>query len=145
MKKKTNIKTVIRQIVREEVAMAIGEVVNELKQPSQSTKKVSQPKPKRKIVEKQNYSSNSVLNDILNETAQDDEWKTMGGGTYVSNKINQVMASNYGTMMTSDGKPNISATTTGMSGAQATPELEKHLNKDYSKVMKAIDKKKKGK
>ena len=145
MKKKTNIKTVIRQIVREEVAMAIGEVVNELKQPSQSTKKVSQPKPKRKIVEKQNYSSNSVLNDILNETAQDDEWKTMGGGTYDSNKINQVMASNYGTMMTSDGKPNISATTTGMSGAQATPELEKHLNKDYSKVMKAIDKKKKGK
>ena len=31
MKKKTNIRQVIRTIVREEVAMAIGEVVNELK------------------------------------------------------------------------------------------------------------------
>ena len=41
MKKKTNIKTIIRQIVREEVAMAIHEVISELKQPVQ---KVSQPK-----------------------------------------------------------------------------------------------------
>jgi hypothetical protein len=145
MKKKTNIKTIIRQIVREEVAMAIGEVVNELKQPSQSTKKVSQPKPQKKIVEKKTYSKNSVLNDILNETAQDDEWKTMGGGTYDSSKINQVMASSYGNMMTSDGKPDIASSTTGHSGARPNAEIEKALNKDYSAVMKAIDKKKKGK
>ena len=32
MKKKTNMRTVIRKIVREEVAMAINEVVTELKQ-----------------------------------------------------------------------------------------------------------------
>ena len=31
MRKKTNARTLIRKIVREEVAMAIGEVVNELK------------------------------------------------------------------------------------------------------------------
>ena len=37
-KKKTNIKTIIRQIVREEVAMAIKEVITELKQPSLSSK-----------------------------------------------------------------------------------------------------------
>ena len=52
MKKKTNIRTVIRKIVREEVAMAIGEVVSELKQPSLSSQQVTQPKPKNKIVEK---------------------------------------------------------------------------------------------
>ena len=34
-KKKTNIKTIIRQIVREEVAMAIKEVITELKKPTQ--------------------------------------------------------------------------------------------------------------
>ena len=39
MKKKTNIKTIIRKIVREEVAMAIGEVITELKQPTQSQPK----------------------------------------------------------------------------------------------------------
>ena len=39
MKKKTNVKTIIRQIVREEVAMAIQEVITELKQPSLSSPK----------------------------------------------------------------------------------------------------------
>ena len=33
MKKKTNIKNVIRQIVREEVAVSIKEVITELRQP----------------------------------------------------------------------------------------------------------------
>ena len=62
MKKKTNIKTLIRQIVREEVAMAINEVITELKQPTQQ---VSQPKPKKKIVEKKKkqFTKNSVINE----------------------------------------------------------------------------------
>ena len=102
-KKKTNIKTIIRQIVREEVAMAIKEVITELKQPIES-----QPKPK-KIIEKKSFTKNSVLNDILNETAQSDEWKTMGDGTYDSNKINDVMSSQYGDMMTSSNKINADA------------------------------------
>ena len=45
MKKKTNVKTIIRQIVREEVAMAIQEVITELKQPSLSS-------PKQKVKKK---------------------------------------------------------------------------------------------
>ena len=51
MKKKTNIRTLIRTIVREEVAMAIHEVITELKQPSLSSKKLSKPKPKKKIAD----------------------------------------------------------------------------------------------
>ena len=62
-------KKTIRQIVREEVAMAIQEVITELKKPKQQ---VSQPIPKKKIVEKKQYSNNSILNDVLNETAADD-------------------------------------------------------------------------
>ena len=42
MKKKKTTKQVIRQIVREEVAMAIKEVITELKQPIES-----QPQPKK--------------------------------------------------------------------------------------------------
>ena len=41
MKKKKTTKQIIRQIVREEVAMAIQEVITELKQPTQS----KPPKP----------------------------------------------------------------------------------------------------
>jgi len=134
MKKKTNVRTMIRQIVREEVAMAIQEVITELKQPTQQ---VSQPKPKKKIVEKKSYSSNSILNDVLNETAMDDEWKTMGGGTYDSGKMNEVIGKSYGDMMSNNPNGNLAAEM-GVNPNDA-PDF---LKKDYRKVMKALDKKK---
>ena len=125
MKKKKTTKQIIRQIVREEVAMAIKEVITELKKPTQS-----QPQPK-KIIEKKSFTNNSVLNDVLNETAQDEEWKTMGGGKFDSSKINDVMGGAYGDMMNKN--PNISVSVEGQS-----PDF---LKKDYRAVMKAIDKK----
>ena len=67
MKKKVNIKSVIRKIVREEVAMAINEVITELKKPVQQ---VSQPKPKKKIVEKKQFTNNSILNASFSESAE---------------------------------------------------------------------------
>jgi hypothetical protein len=134
MKKKTNIKAVIRQIVREEVAMAINEVITELKQP---TRQVSQPKPKKKIVEKTSYTSNSVLNDILNETkggipSEDGGYETMGGGVYDSSKMSEIMNRKGGGDL---------ASSFGVDPNQA-PDF---LTRDYSGLMKAIDKKKKGK
>tara|TARA_Y100000593_G_scaffold53145_1_gene99578 strand:+ start:142 stop:549 length:408 start_codon:yes stop_codon:yes gene_type:complete len=131
MKKKTNIRTMIRQIVREEVAMAINEVITELKQPSLSSPQVSKPKPQKNIIEKKDYTSNSVLNDVLNETAQSDEWKTMGGGTFDSNKVNDIVGKSYGDMMNSNPEAPVS-----VDGQQ--PDF---LKKDYRAVMKAIDKK----
>ena len=128
-KKKPNIKTIIRQIVREEVAMAIKEVITELKQPIES-----QPQPK-KIVEKKQFTENSVLNDVLNETAQDDSWRTMGGGQYTSDKMNELVGGQYGDMMNSN--PNTTVTVDGQ-----TPDF---LKKDYRAVMKAVDEKQKQK
>ena len=125
-KKKPNIKTIIRQIVREEVGMAIKEVITELRKPTQS-----KPKPK-KIVEKKSFTKNSVLNDVLNETAQDDEWKTMGGGQYTSDRMNEVIGKNYGDMMNSN--PNTPVSVDG--------QTADFLKKDYRAVMKAIEKKK---
>jgi len=116
--KKTNMRTVIRQIVREEVAMAIKEVITELKQPIES-----KPQPK-KIVEKKSFTNNSVLNDVLNETAQDDEWKTLGGGELTTDRMNDVVGRNYGDMM---------------NGTQQVPSsdpMSQFLNKDYSEVLK---------
>tara|TARA_R100000697_G_scaffold115844_1_gene135908 strand:+ start:48 stop:443 length:396 start_codon:yes stop_codon:yes gene_type:complete len=128
MKKKTNIRTIIRKIVREEVAMAIQEVITELKQPPQ-------PKQKsKKIVEKKSFTNNSVLNDVLNETAQREEWKTMGGGKFDSSRMNELISGQYGDMM-SNQSPNISVD-------GQTPDF---LKKDYSAVVKKgleIDKQK---
>ena len=119
MKNKTNIRTIIRKIVREEVAMAIGEVITELKQPTQS-----QPQPK-KIIEKKSYTENSVLNDVLNETAQGEEWKTMGGGKFDSSRMNELVGGQYGDMM------NNQSPTISVDGQ--TPDF---LKKDYREVLK---------
>ena len=124
-KKKPNIKTIIRQIVREEVAMAIKEVITELKQPIES-----QPQPK-KIVEKKSFTSNSVLNDVLNETAQDGDWKTLGGGEFTTDRMNELVGRQYGDMM---------------NGTQPVPSsdpMSQFLNKDYSEVLKKSEEKSK--
>ena len=139
MKKKTNVRTMIRQIVREEVAMAIQEVITELKQP---TKKVSQPKPKRKMVEKKEFSKNSILNDVLNETAASDEWKTMGGGTYDSSKVNDIMTSEYANMMNDKPSGDQMVASMGANPSSVPDDVKDALTRDYSGLMKAIDKKK---
>ena len=125
-KKKTNIKTIIRQIVREEVAMAIKEVITELKQPIES-----QPQPK-KIIEKKSFTSNSVLNDVLNETAQDGDWKTLGGGEFTSDRMNELVGKQYGDMM--NQQPQV---------VPSSDPMSQFLNKDYSEVLKKSEEKSK--
>ena len=85
--KSDKLKLFIRKIVREEVAMAIHEVITELKQP---VGQLSQNKPQKKIIEKKQYTQNSVLNDVLNETAQTTDWQTMGEGVYDSSRVEEV-------------------------------------------------------
>ena len=126
-KKKPNIKTIIRQIVREEVAMAIKEVITELKQPIES-----QPKPQKKIIEKKSFTSNSILNDVLNETAQDGDWKTLGGGELTTDRMSDVIGRNYGDMM--NGTPQ---------QVPSSDPMSQFLNKDYSEVLKKSEEKSK--
>ena len=59
-KKKTNMRAVIRKIVREEVANAIGEVITELQKPTQSTKPLT---PKKAP----NFLTKDYINDLLEE------------------------------------------------------------------------------
>ena len=127
-KKKTNIKTIIRQIVREEVAMAIKEVITELNKPIES-----QPQPK-KIVEKKSFTSNSVLNDVLNETAQDGDWKTLGGGEFTTERMNDIVGRNYGDMM-NNNTPTVSP----------NDPMAQFLNKDYRQVLEKTEEKQKQK
>jgi len=128
-KKKPNIKTIIRQIVREEVAMAIKEVITELKQPIES-----QPKPQKKIIEKKSFTSNSILNDVLNETAQDGDWKTLGGGEFTSDRMNELVGRNYGDMM--NQQPQV---------VPPGDPMSQFLNKNYTEVLKKAEQKQKQK
>ena len=135
--KKSDFKLMIRKMVREEVAMAIQEVITELKQPTQQ---VSQPKPKKKMVEKKSFTSNSILNDVLNETAND-EWQTMGDGTYTSNKMNDVLKGEYGDLM-SGGNTNVTPQMdiNNKPVSNVPNHLMNAFTKDYSKTLKAMEK-----
>ena len=124
MSKKTNIRTMIRKIVREEVAMAIQEVITELKQPTQS-------QPSKPIQEKKHYSKNSVLNDVLNETAQGDDWKTLGGKEFTTERMSELVGSQYGDMMKD----------TPQQAVPSSDPMAQFVNKDYREVLKKTEEK----
>ena len=90
--KSDKLKLYLRKIIREEVAMAIQEVITELKQPVQNISQTQEPK---KIIEKKQYTKNSVLNDVLNETAQTTNWKTISDDVFDSSKVEQVAQHAY--------------------------------------------------
>ena len=128
MKKKTTTRKTIRQIVREEVAMAIHEVIDELKQPSLSS--TGQP-----IQEKKNFSKNSVLNDVLNETANGDDWKTLGGSEFTSDRMNELVGGQYGDMMNKNTSHQV----------PSSDPMAQFVNKDYRDVLKRTNEKQKQK
>jgi len=136
MKKKTNIKTLIKKLVREEVALVIGEVISELKQPTQiittTDDEIKKTNTKKKVVEKKEYTNNSVLNDVLNETAQSEEWKTLGGGEFTTDRMNELVGRQYGDMM--NEKPQ---------QVPSSDPMSQFLNKDYSEVLQKSEKKSK--
>lgn len=113
-------KTVIREIVREEIRLGLKEIIGELNQPK---KEVTQPQTKKKVVEKK-YSDNSILNDVLNETAQDGDWKTLGGGEFTTERMNDIVGKNYGDLM--NGTPQ---------KVSSSDPMSQFLNKDYTKVL----------
>jgi hypothetical protein len=133
--KKTNMRTMIRKIVREEVAMAINEVITELKQPTKS-----QP---TKPVKKKSFTKNSILNDVLNETATDGDWKTLGGSEFTSDRMNELVGRQYGDMMNDSSKqnPNIAVEM----GVNPNDPAMDFLKKDYRAVLKKAEEKDKQK
>jgi len=141
--KKSELKFMIREIVREEVALSIKAVVNELTQPTQNSKS-QQVVVEKKVNENKSFTKNSILNEVMNETASDEEWKTMGGGTYDSSKMNDVMASQYGNLMQNSSQPSPDAmvATLGVNPAQVSDKIKDNMfNKDYSTLLKKVDEK----
>ena len=130
--KKSELRGILRTIVREEVAIAIKEVVNEIKNPTNTVSK----EVKRKPVKNKQYTKNSILNEVINETAKSEEWKTMGGETYTSDKMNDVLTNSYSELMSDNSNGNLAAEM-GVNPKDA-PDF---LTKDYRAVMKKMDEK----
>jgi len=155
MAKTSKLLSLIKEIVRQEVKKEVQQIfINEgiksmAKSISLKEESAVEVLPKRKPIPKKEvqYTKNPTLNNILNETANGnemEEYPTMGGGTFDSTKMAQAMG--YGGMLGSaEEKRKMSAIQTAQSvGADtsnpAVQDVMSNLTKDYSGVMKALDK-----
>ena len=167
MKKQELIK-IIETVVRKEVKKQMNEIFIKEENSSSLTELVSKPiiekefkepirKKQVKPKEDVHYTSNEALNKVLNETVggvpqgESSEYPTMGGGTYDTSKINNVLAGATGlgnTAQSKELKREIAAVDTinkaGVSVDQVPDHVTNALTRDYSAVMKAIDQKKGG-
>jgi hypothetical protein len=131
--KSDKLKLYIRQIVREEVATAIGEVITEMKQPTVNEHTTPAKNKRKQPAVKKIYSSNSVLNDILNETAETSIFN--GSGDNPLTEIHNTMKSSYG--IPSKTTVNIEeATAMGISPDKLNNVNTDFITRDYSEVLK---------
>ena len=142
--KSNKLVSLIKEVVKQEVKKQITDIlINETNIPK------VKPVVKKRKVEKRNYTDNPTLNKILNETAnQQEDYPTMGGRTFDSNRMTELLG--YGSGMgNNEVKREVAAASTlqsaGLNPETAPEHLKNALTRDYTDLIKAIDKKKKGK
>ena len=140
--KKTEFKTMIREIVREEVQLELRKFLKESKQ----------AKLKQKSLKKEAstvYTKNKVLNEVLNDTANSvDEWETLGDKTFTTDSMQSILQKSYSDMIGTQGNNSVidneMISDTGVAPDQMPDYIKNALSRDYSDLMGAIDKKKNG-
>ena len=139
--KSNKLVSLIKEVVKQEVKKQITDIlINETNIPK------TKPVIKKKVKE-QKFTDNSVLNKILNETAQQqqEEYPTLGGGTFDSSRMTEMLGYGGG-LGNKEVKREVAAASTlqsaGMTPETAPEHLTNALTRDYSGLMKAIDKKK---
>ena len=139
--KSNKLVSLIKEVVKQEVKKQITDIlINETNIPK------TKPVVKKKKVEKRNYTDNPTLNKILNETAQQqEEYPTLGGGTFDSSRMTEMLGYGGG-LGNKEVKREVAAASTmksaGMNPEAAPEHLKNALTRDYSDLIKAIDKKK---
>ena len=156
MAKSNKLANLIRELVKQEVKKQVTEIfIKEgIKSITESTSKNDvvevlpkrEPKPKKEVT----YTKNPVLNDILNETAnagtdEFDEYPTMTGKPFDSTRMAEAIG--YGGMLgdAESRRKQAAIQTAQAAGAdtnnEAVQNVMKDLTRNYSDVMKAVDKK----
>jgi hypothetical protein len=138
--KSNKLVSLIKEVVKQEVKKQITDIlINETNIPK------TKPVVKKKVKE-QKFTDNSVLNKILNETAQQqEEYPTLGGGTFDTSRMTEMLGYGGG-LGNKEVKREVAAASTmksaGMNPEAAPEHLKNALTRDYSDLIKAIDKKK---
>ena len=155
MNKKELIK-IIELVVRKEVKKQMTEIfINDEKEMSLS-ETISEPTPKKVIKKKpkKQYTKDKALNEVLNNTKplgqqETEEYPTLGGGVLGSDNMAEVLG--YGDLGRGQNKEKAremaavdSIKKAGVSVDQVPEDVQNALTRDYSGLMKAINKKKSG-
>ena len=132
--------SLIKEVVKQEVKKQVTDIlINETNIPK------TKPVVKKKVKE-QKFTANPMLNQILNETAQQqEEYPTLGGGTFDSSRMTEMLGYGGG-LGNKEVKREVAAASTlqsaGMNPDTAPEHLTNALTRDYTDLIKAIDKKK---
>ena len=151
--KKNDLIKIIELVVRKEVKKQMTEIFINDKEEIKLSEVISKPKVVKKKTKKQ-YSKNTALNEVLNNTnplgkSQQDEYPSLGGGVLGSNNMAEVLGyGNLGGVQNKEMAREVAAVDTikkaGVSVDQVPVGVQDALTRDYSGLMKAINKKKKG-
>ena len=155
--KKNELVKIIELVVRKEIKKQLSEIfINDEKEISLS-ETISKPKPKVvKQKPKKQYTKNKALNEVLNQTKplgsqgqEQEEWPSLGGGVLGSDNMADVLG--YGDLGMGQNKERAremaavdSIKKAGVSVDAVPEDVQNALTRDYSGLMKALDKKKKG-
>ena len=150
----------IQLIIKEEVKKEVAKKEKVLRKSIMNEMKQSQPKVVEKdpldvdhIFEtnhstKQSFTGNSMLNDMLNETAQGGEWRSINSTGVGGGMFNSSQAQSFGSMVGGQ-QPQVLQTAEG--GQVSTQQLQQTeagqavvnaLTRDYSGLMKHMNNKK---
>ena len=155
--KKNELIKIIELVVRKEVKKQMTEIFINDKEEIKLSETISKPTPKKVIKKKskKQYTKDKALNEVLNNTkplgssGQTDEYPTLGGGILGSDNMADVLG--YGDLGMGQNKERareMAAVDTikkqGVSVDQVPEDVQNALTRDYSGLMKAINKKKDG-
>jgi len=154
---KDKLRNIIELIVRKEIKKQLSEIFINEKEEVKLSEVISKPKPKKVVKKKpyKQYTKNEALNEVLNNTkplgssGQTDEYPTLGGGVLGSDNMADVLG--YGDLGMGQNKERAremgavdTIRKTGVSVESVPEDVQNALTRDYSDLMKAINKKKSG-
>ena len=153
--KKNELVKIIELVVRKEIKKQLSEIfINEEKE-IKLAETISKSKPKKVVnTPKKQYTKDKALNEVLNNTKplgqqESEEYPTLSGGVLGSDNMAEVLG--YGDLGMGSNKEKareVGAVETikkqGVNVDAVPDDVVNALTRDYSGLMKAIDKKKKG-
>ena len=145
------LKAVIRKIVSEEIKNQLNEIFINDKEKVNLVELSKEVKPKKQVkqVEKKQYTKNKSLNEVLNETvglssksSETDEYPTMSGKPFDSSRMAEMLGYGSSKEVKRDMVGIDTAKKAGVDPNSVPDGVMNALTRDYSDLMKHINKKK---